>query len=90
MRIKEARAELDKAIEFYGDCVKDGDTLEEKCHAEEIVDDAINTLMLAVLDEAQRIAWATFMLEVDFTIKPNPAWDALRTRIQEPVRAERS
>ena len=41
MTIEGARAELDKAIEFYGDCVKDGDTLEEKCHAEEIVDEAI-------------------------------------------------
>ena len=42
MTIEEAQAALDKAIEFYGDCVKDGDTLEEKCHAEEIVDDAID------------------------------------------------
>ena len=49
---QEARKALDKAIEFYGDCVKDGDTLEEKCHAEEIVDDAIDVLVLAVHVEA--------------------------------------
>ena len=55
-----------------------------------VIMDAARDAMLAVLDEAQRIAWATFMVEDDSTIKPNPAWDALRTRIQEPVRAERS
>ena len=59
MTIEEARAELDKAIEFYGGCVKDGDTLEEKCHAEEIVDDAIDVLMLAVHVETCHLRHAT-------------------------------
>ena len=75
MTIEEAKKKLDKAIEFYGDCVKDGDTLEEKCHAEEIVDDAIGDLMLAVLDEA--------VTGARYVPGSKAAWIvALRTRIQ--------
>ena len=42
MTIEEARVALDKAINGYGDCVNDGDTLEEK-RQRQIADDAIDT-----------------------------------------------
>ena len=72
MNVEDARAALDKAIEFYGDCVKDGDTLEEKCQAEEIVDDAIEAYALAVLDEAFE------------AVRLGSNRDDLRTRIKAP------